>query len=611
MKKYSKFWHFTSRLLPALLIMFILMLGLWQTRQTAAQTDSLPASPPNAERGLEIYAARCANCHGPTGGGDGELATNLPNPPIAFSEPGYRNTAVPALLFETITNGRIDKGMPPFGPASSNPLSDTDRWDLVAAIFSLATPPEVIATGETIYQNSCADCHGTTGLGDGPEATNQPAPPTNLADFSYWLSRNNELVISKLDAAEIPAHSFTLTEDEQQAVVDYARTLSYNYRDPLAPVEPITDGIISGQVVNGTTGTPITEGVVLLRAFTIELQPSLALTTTLTTNGRFQFELPPVPPDLVYLTSFIYNDISFSSQVGQISRNMPELSLPITVYETTTDPQTIQIDQMHLVLDFIEDRVRVSELYAFTNDGTAVFVGETGNPNNGTVNILLPANATNVTFQRSLGSLNSFLPANEVIQTEIGWADVIPVRPNSTLNLLVQYELPYRDGLTIAHPVQYPVSTATAVMLDVGVRIAEGEWISQGVRETESGIFLNYARGGLVAGDSLRLQLNGRPRIVFDASGNALAARNENTELFIGAGTLLLTLGVVGYLVQNWRKTAVVTHQQDIQHLLEEIARLDDAYESGALHEDDYTQQRRRLLDQVINLWPHEQKQVD
>ena len=73
----------------------------------------------------------------------------------------------------------------------------------------------------------------------------------------------------------------------------------------------------------------------------------------------------------------------------------------------------------------------------------------------------------------------------------------------------------------------------------------------------------------------------------------------------------MLTLGVVGYLVQNWRKTAVVTHQQDIQHLLEEIARLDDAYESGTLHEDDHTQQRRILLDQVINLWPHEQKQVD
>jgi len=44
-------------------------------------------TPPDAtERGARVYAANCAQCHGPTGAGDGSAATSLPRPPTNFRQ---------------------------------------------------------------------------------------------------------------------------------------------------------------------------------------------------------------------------------------------------------------------------------------------------------------------------------------------------------------------------------------------------------------------------------------------------------------------------------------------------------------------------------------------
>ncbi|MCP4428674.1 MAG: c-type cytochrome, partial [Chloroflexi bacterium] len=133
----------------AVFIFFIVLSG-WRLAQVDAQEPNLPQAPPNAEIGLTIFADRCANCHGPTGNGDGELAADLPKPPRQLSDPEFLQTAVPATLFNHITDGIIDAGMPPFGPSSSNPINDENRWDLVAAVYSLGTSEEAVGMGQAV-----------------------------------------------------------------------------------------------------------------------------------------------------------------------------------------------------------------------------------------------------------------------------------------------------------------------------------------------------------------------------------------------------------------------------------------------------------------------------
>jgi mono/diheme cytochrome c family protein len=122
--------------LSALLALFALF-ALVSVGTILAQEGGSPTAPPNGAAGLATFGERCANCHGPLGMGDGELAANLPSPPPSFADPNFIRQAVPADLFDTITNGRIEMNMPPFGPSSSNALDEESRWQAVAAIYNL------------------------------------------------------------------------------------------------------------------------------------------------------------------------------------------------------------------------------------------------------------------------------------------------------------------------------------------------------------------------------------------------------------------------------------------------------------------------------------------
>lgn len=54
-----------------------------------------------------------------------------------------------------------------FGDLSSTPLSEAERWDIVAYLWQSQTTPEALANGARLYAQNCAACHGETGAGDG------------------------------------------------------------------------------------------------------------------------------------------------------------------------------------------------------------------------------------------------------------------------------------------------------------------------------------------------------------------------------------------------------------------------------------------------------------
>lgn len=618
--------HAGARLL--LLVLTVLLLPIFlllAAGPSAAQEPVVPLETPDSELGLDLYALRCANCHGVTGAGDGELSGNMPTPPKSFTDPAYRRTADPAIMYDQITNGNLDVGMPPFGPLSSNPIDDVGRWDLVGAVYSLSTPPEAIEQGRAVYQAECAACHGDTGTGDGPEAAGSATTPTDLTQLDYWFTRSNETVFTALAPNAIPDHAYDLSEDDLWVAVDFARTFSYVYVDPVVLTQPIPAGIVTGQVLNGTTGEPLTGETVSLRAFTPDFTETLALSTTLGTDGSYRFDVTDVAPDWVYIASVPFGDLSFSSGADQLRHGNPAIDMPITVFDTTTDPSAISIAQLHVVLEFVdENRVRVNELYIFNNDSNTVYVGPTGNPDEGTLEVSLPAGAENLAFQRSFGSLDSFLPANDLVQTDTGWADRIPVRPGTgVLTLLSRYELPYEDGMTIAHPVNYPAASGTIILPEAGVEVTGGDWITEGPQQFQTGeVFLNYTRPGIAAGEAVAIELQGRPSQIAGTDGTT-ANRDQTTELIIG-GTALLLAAVVGFfLYRTWqsRQTAEAVYvaeasaaaapvlttapppSADVNALLLAIAALDDAHEAGQISDEDYQQQREALKQQVAANW--------
>jgi hypothetical protein len=258
---------------------------------------------------------------------------------------------------------------------------------------------------------------------------------------------------------------------------------------------------------------------------------------------------------------------------------------------------------MHLITDFADGQIQINQLYVFSNSEPTLFVGTSGDPSDGTVALALPEGAQNVVVERGFGSLDSFFPAEEVIEVAGGRADTMPLRPGtgSTI-LLVRYSLPYDNALSLSHPISYPAGGINLVLPDVGVTLVnDGQWSDMGQQAIEAGSFRSFTHGPIAAGESFSLALEGRPRP--NASG--AAARNSSTELAIGGAALLVVAVVAVLVVRNWRP-AEADEPLDRDALLEEIAALDDAYESGEIDEKEYRRERKALKEELLALWEQE-----
>jgi copper transport protein len=89
----------------------------------------------------------------------------------------------------------------------------------------IASSPESIAIGRSLYTQNCAVCHGDDGRGDGPQAAQLPVMP---ADFRQHVPYHQDefffLVISNGLGEIMPSFSGQLTEDERWHLVNFLKS---------------------------------------------------------------------------------------------------------------------------------------------------------------------------------------------------------------------------------------------------------------------------------------------------------------------------------------------------------------------------------------------------
>jgi mono/diheme cytochrome c family protein len=112
-----------------------------------------PTQAPSTENGELIFAEKCAPCHGATGLGDGEQGIQLGVTVPAFGLPEIARPASPAQWYTIVTQGNMERFMPPFAS-----LNDQERWDVVAYAMTLHTSQDEIAQGKELFEANCADC---------------------------------------------------------------------------------------------------------------------------------------------------------------------------------------------------------------------------------------------------------------------------------------------------------------------------------------------------------------------------------------------------------------------------------------------------------------------
>jgi mono/diheme cytochrome c family protein len=87
-----------------------------------------------------------------------------------------------------------------------------------------------LAAGKKVYDSSCSQCHGATGLGDGKMAAMVNPKPSNLADDEWKHgSSDGEIFVVIRDGVKgtgMKGFASKMTEHEMWDVVNYVRSLA-------------------------------------------------------------------------------------------------------------------------------------------------------------------------------------------------------------------------------------------------------------------------------------------------------------------------------------------------------------------------------------------------
>lgn len=119
----------------------------WEIIRTY-QIEIAPKQAPNLEAAEALYQARCANCHGVKGKGDGPAAKGLDPEPTNFHDQSRQEQRSIYSLFSTITLGVPGTAMPSF----QQPLSEQQRWALAFYVSTFSTTAEEQKAGAVLWQ---------------------------------------------------------------------------------------------------------------------------------------------------------------------------------------------------------------------------------------------------------------------------------------------------------------------------------------------------------------------------------------------------------------------------------------------------------------------------
>jgi putative copper resistance protein D len=90
--------------------------------------------------------------------------------------------------------------------------------------------PDSLRQGQAVYAQHCQDCHGLTGLGDGPLARTLSRTPANLqAHAGNSMHSDTQLfgwITGGMPASPMPAFGGVLSASERWHVLNYVRSLA-------------------------------------------------------------------------------------------------------------------------------------------------------------------------------------------------------------------------------------------------------------------------------------------------------------------------------------------------------------------------------------------------
>lgn len=565
-----------------------------------------PDQAPDVENGKAIYAEKCAACHGETGLGDGVQSKDLPVSVIPIGLPEFSNEASPSSWYAVVTQGRLERFMPPF-----NSLTDQERWDVVAYALTLHTTNEQIELGKNLVEANCADC--------GDAFTNlQMMSALSEADLVTFIREGN---------GNFPAFGSGFSDEEAYAAAAYLRTLTF--AAPPAPVavaatetlaateavtpsaegtavegtpqaevteEPVAVSMVTGQIDNRSGEDLPSDLKITLRAFNHGSDPNAGPTEVLNQlsnvnpDGTYAFDVELIESQ-IYLTEVEINGMSYQSEFAVAPAGASELVLePIVVYPTTEDYNVLNLEELQIYFDFASETPLIYSVYFFANSSEETLLVQAVQGED-IAFASFPEGTTGMGYETtndsapfiSTGIENVFaMPPSEIPYGLIGFATI----PNS-------------EEIQIKLPVKLSTNTIT-IHLPEGMTATGSTLTDGGIQNMEGTNFHIYTAAPVTQDGTLEFALSGKPETVAKQPDIT-----QNQTVLIGVGALGITLilaGVFMYLRDKKKQTEEGDEDEedddqfdDTESIMDAIIAIDELHRAGKIADEAYKKRREEL----------------
>jgi mono/diheme cytochrome c family protein len=580
-----------------------------------------PANTPNIENGAAIYVEKCLPCHGSTGLGDGPQGKQLPVSVAALGVPDFAQKAKPSDWYLVVTQGNLERFMPPFAS-----LNDQERWDVVTYALTLHTTPDQIAQGKSLFEANCTDC----------------SKSFSSPEMMSGLSENAIIQLIKEGQGDFPAFGKNFTDEEAAAVAAYVRTLTF--APPAAPVAvaatqtPVSAetvipsaettpvdgtqaavtpeagtpqaqakatvtvqptltagfGTVSGALDN-QTGSPLPSDIrVTLRALEHGADPNTgpaeiaALETTAKPDGTFVFENVEMPENRIFIAEATVNGEAYQSEFGVVTAGMTELVVPtIGIFASSEDFSVLTVDSLQIHFDFAnETDVQIFGVYTISN------------PTDNSIRVKMGDQEAIPFIPFPEGSTALGYEATQDTATFVQTADGFAMPPSKTPYGLIAFaSYPKADSIVVSQQVVLPIS-GVSILLPEGLT-AKGDKLSdEGIQTIQSTTYHLYTTGALKKDETLEFTISGKPK---DTAVNPDITQNKTLLIGVGAfGVVLILAGIWLFMRDRKRVVEVEEEEEDDEFddpdsLMDAIIALDDLHRAGKLSDEAYQKRREEL----------------
>ncbi len=576
-----------------------------------------PAQAPSVANGASIFAEKCAPCHGATGMGDGAQGIQLGVTVPAFGLPEIAQPASLSQWYTTVTQGNMQRFMPPFAS-----LSNQERWDVVAYAMTLHTTPEQIEKGKNLFEANCANCSTdffkdqskTSSLSEvelariirqGNDQVKAFGP--NLADDEVWDIAAYLRSLS-FDTAPVAAASASTATPEAASVTEATQPTAEGTpmsseqaaagNESSASLQPGFANI-TGTIDNQTGEDLPANMAVTLRGYdhgadqTTAPQEVLTLESAVHADGSFKFENVEAPTNRIYTAEITFEGITLQSDFAVAKEGDTAITVPpIELYHLSEDTSALTIDEARVFFEYGSDNtVQVYNVYLFHNP-TDQIIAIKVNGNGEVPFIKAPQGSSGFGYE-------PMQDTEKFISTDSGFA----VPPSdSAYGLIAFASIPKANEINFSQQFVLPVTTIT-VFLPQGVKAENAQLTDLGVQAIQGFNFQIYEIAHINAGDTVAFTASGTPQ----ETPSTATTTNSNQNLLFGAGALGIALILAGawmYLRDRGRAEEDDNPDGDekfdsADDVMDAIIALDDLHRARKISDDAY-QKRRMQLKEIL-----------